>query len=117
MELMRFILKMMVWSFLGLLVLPSVVSLDEKSQQSPEVSEATTSTPGGHEAITIAIGLAQDIRGICERKPLLCQAGQRVLASTMERARDGVVVLGQMVEQHRAQRRTEIHDINTGSVN
>ncbi|MDZ7822862.1 MAG: DUF5330 domain-containing protein [Ahrensia sp.] len=110
---MRFILKLMMWSFVALVILPSVAPVE--SHQSKTDTAAERPQLSSTDAVSLAVGIANDVRGLCVREPALCEIGQQAIMVAIERARDGAVIVGAMVEEHRA-KQADASLLTTGSI-
>lgn len=115
---MRFIFKLMFYSFLALAILPSFAEspVDPSSDIESSDSTAAETTFNSVEAIQLAASVASDVRSICNRDPYVCETGQRIVIATLERARDGAHIVAGMIENHREKRNLEADQTITGSV-
>lgn len=103
---MRFVLKLMVWGFVALLVLPSISPLSNVGEQ-PNVANADAAEPAiidSSDAIRAAVALAEDVRGMCARDPAVCDTGRKIAVAAVERAKEGAGIVASMVEHHRAEK-------------
>lgn len=102
---MRFLIKLAIFGFLGLLILPAVSPVEDDAAGLTDKSTAIDmqSTAPSIDAVRIAVGLAGDIKNICSRDPQMCEAGGRLAEAAMSRAKDGALVLARMVEEYRAE--------------
>lgn len=116
---MRFMFKLVVWGFIGLMILPSLVETpgngvsDQSTQNSiaPDTDNAGFSTS---DAIYMAAGVAGYLKDICAHDAELCENGARLAEAAFARAQQGAVVLAGMVETHRA-KMNDVSDPTTTS--
>ncbi|MEM1376981.1 MAG: DUF5330 domain-containing protein [Pseudomonadota bacterium] len=94
---MRFLFKLMVLGFLGLMALPSIYSdmpdADGLNARDSQVSAIQLALSAG----TFAAGVAQDARGLCAREESVCAHGAVVAGLAMERARHGAHIAMQLI--------------------
>lgn len=116
---MRFIFKLMFWGFVALMIVPSFAPNAQTKGAEVTLISDNQSTNGASidasDAIQLAAGIANDVRGICARDPQLCNIGEQVLLGALERARQGAIVVATMIEDHRA-KKSSVEQITTGSV-
>ena len=117
-EMMRFIFKLIFYSFLALVILPSFVDAPSEADtgsQKTEIVEASASF-SSIEALQLASSVAGDVQSICGRDPYICETGQKIAIAAFERARDGAHIVAGLIEDYREQRRTQSDQTITGSV-
>lgn len=115
-------LKLVVWGFIGLMILPSFVeapnmgAVDQSVQASvgPDTSVDNFSTS---DAIYVATGVAGYLRNICAHDAQLCENGGRLAEAAFARAKQGLVVVAGMVETHRAKMNQVDDQTTTASIN
>lgn len=118
---MRFMFKIVVWGFIALLVLPSVAPLPQDKNLDGEHSQVASEKAGesftSADAFYMAVGVGQYLRDICSHDAELCESGGRLVEATFDRAKQGVVVLADMVEEHRSNVRDTQDTTITSSIN
>ena len=87
---MGFLIRMAFWFSLVLLALP----LDPAGEGSPGVN------PG--QAFFAAREAVDDLSGICERKPEVCEVGKAAMQTIGVRAREGARIAFDMLEENEA---------------
>lgn len=96
---MMFIFRLGLWGFLGLLALPSFVSIDAPD---PGGSPAVAEQPVGKtelmfSAFAFANGVRSDLSELCERNETVCEHGATIGAATLQRAKQGLSIATQIV--------------------
>ncbi len=86
---MRFLMKMMVLGFLGLMALPYFAP--QEYRVASDNSE-TGPTPSAFELAAMVGEAAADVKNICVRQPDVCETGGEVLSYAGTKAREGLVV-------------------------
>lgn len=118
---MRFMFKMVIWGFIGLMILPSLVETPDSGavDQSEQVSNASASAPNQFsttDAMHMAVGFAGYLKNVCTHDAALCESGGRLVEAALVRAKKGVVVVAGMVETHRAENREASDPTTTSSI-
>lgn len=115
---MRFIFKLMFYSFLALAILPSFAELPAETtvEETEEALAPQAASFKSVEALQLAASVASDVKSICSRDPYVCETGQRIVVATLERAKHGAHIVAGMIENHREKRRAEADQVITGSV-
>lgn len=113
---MRFLLKLMVLGFVGLMLLPSFVPTDNTGgDEAWRAADPVSPTQVAWSAATIAHGVADDVRGLCERDQQICAHGAMLAGMAIERARHGARIALSMVEDRRDAQR-DADATTTGSI-
>lgn len=117
---MRFMFRIVVWGFIALLVLPSVapvpvVDQNDRDQASLALDESKDQFSTS-DAVYMAVGVSQYLREMCSHDAELCESGGRLIEATLERAKQGAVVLAHMVEEHRTKVRETQDQTTTSSI-
>ena len=86
---MRFLMKMMVLGFLGLMALP--YSAPQEYRGAADAGD-TGPTPSAFELAAMVGEAAADVRNICVRQPEVCETGGEIISYAGSRAREGLVV-------------------------
>lgn len=96
----RFVLNMVFWGFLGLVALPSLVPA------SALPGETADTAPTGLEttihAARLAGGMATEIGSLCTRQPSMCDSGRVLADAVLARARQGLSIASDMIANARA---------------
>lgn len=118
---MRFMFKLVVWGFIGLMILPSLVETPDSGtvDQYEQLSDASGSSQDNFttsDAMYMAAGVAGYLRNICTHDAELCENGTRLVEAAFARAKQGVVVVASMVETHREEVREANDPTTTSSI-
>jgi hypothetical protein len=108
---MGFIIRSVFWLSLVLLLIPFGTSGSQENMVSPL------------EALWAASGAIQDVRGMCERKPDVCETGRAAIHTIGVRAREGARFAYQALDSYDAEKAADVASsdpvadiIATGSV-
>lgn len=88
---MRFLFRMFILGFIGLAVLPAFVPAayrDAAADRSPDAAPA----PSPFKVAAVVGEAVSDIRGICDRRPDVCETGGELFSYAGSRAREGLVI-------------------------
>ena len=88
---MRFLFKMFFLGFVGFALLPAFAPAEYKAD-APETEPGRKETPSAFELASFVGQAVADVRGICERKPDMCDTGRELISYTTTRAREGIVI-------------------------
>ena len=118
---MRFMFKLVIWGFIGLMILPSLVETPDSGtvDQPAQLSDGAGSSQDSFttsDAVHMAAGVAGYLRNICEHDAELCENGARLVEAAFARAKQGAVVVAGMVETHRAENRETNDPTTTASI-
>lgn len=86
---MRFLLKMILLGFVGLMFLPAFAPQEYRSVPAEKVDE---SSPSLFELAAVVGEAAADMRDICTRRPDICETGGEFFSYAGSKAREGIVV-------------------------
>ena len=103
---MGFLIRMAFWFSLVLLVLP----LD------PATGDGTVDSISPVQAFFAARAAVDDVAGICERKPDVCETGKAAMRTIGVRAREGMRIAYEMLDEETAPAAPAVDVQATGSV-
>lgn len=86
---MRFLLKMFILGFVGLMLLPAFAPQEYRLAPTDSDMEGT---PSAFEMAAMVGQVAADMRDICIRHPDICETGGDFLSYAGSKAREGIVV-------------------------
>ena len=86
---MRFLMKMMVLGFLGLMALPYFAPQEYRGATA---DSDTGPTPSAFELAAMVGEAASDVKNICVRQPDVCETGGEIISYAGSKAREGLVV-------------------------
>lgn len=89
------LVKALLFGFLALLVLPSLVPADD-DQAVASVQSGQTQVEPASAAAGLFGGIAADLGGLCQRQPTICENGAALALATVERAQRGLAIAGDM---------------------
>ena len=118
---MRFIFRCVFWGFIALLVLPSVVQVPDggaitQTEKVPATSAATQESFTTLDAMNMAVSVAGYIKNVCTHDEKLCENGGRLAEAAIARAKQGALVVADMVETHRSEMREANDPTTTSSI-
>lgn len=113
--------KLVIWGFIGLMILPSVVDIPDNGAVNRQTQASVGSASHGDsfttsDAISMAAGVAGYLKNICSHDAELCENGGRLVEAAFARARQGAVVVAGMVETHRAKMSEDNDPTTTSSI-
>lgn len=94
---MRFLFKLMFLGFVGLLILPSIYPDATGEDETYQVGERVGAMQLAVSAATFTAGVAQDVKGLCERDSQVCAHGSVLVDMAVERARHGARIAMSLV--------------------
>ena len=91
----RILLNMVFWGFLGLVALPSLVPSEARGSFDALAEPAEPQTV--YHVARLVGGMADDVGSLCTRQPSLCDSGRALADAALARAHQGLLIASDML--------------------
>lgn len=86
---MRFVFKLIFLGFVGLALVPAIAPVSYRADAGTNEDRAA---PNMFELASVVGATISDIRGLCDRRPDVCETGGEMISYAASQAREGLVI-------------------------